>query len=69
MQAHHIPNVMQMAFQAKIGTEMAIFQAVQMIMRRQNGTVVLDLKFAYDTFHMDLLFERCAKVLPDHIPP
>ena len=28
---------------------------------------VLDLKSAYDTVRRDLLFERCAEVLPDHI--
>ena len=29
MQAHYVPNVMQMGFQAKLGTEMAISQTVQ----------------------------------------
>ena len=33
----------------------------------QKWTVVLDLKSTYDTVRRDLLFERCAKVLPDHI--
>ena len=33
----------------------------------QNWTAVLDLKSAYDTVRRDLLLERCAKVLPDHI--
>ena len=29
MKAHHVPNVMQMGFQATRGTEMAIAQSVQ----------------------------------------
>ena len=67
MQAHYVPNVMQMGFQAKLGTEMAIAQTVQALKGGQKWTAVLDLKSAYDTVRRDLLFERCAKVLPDHI--
>ena len=67
MQAHCFPNVMQMGFQAKLGTEMAIAQTVQAMKGGQKWTAVLDLKSAYDTVRRDLLFERCAKVLPDHI--
>ena len=67
MQAHYVPNVMQMGFHAKLGTEMAIAQTVQAMKGGQKWTAVLDLKSAYDTVHRDLLFERCAMVLPDHI--
>ena len=66
-QAHYVSNVMQMGFQAKLGTEMAIAQTVQAMMGGQKWTAVLDLKSAYNTVRRDLLFERCAKVLPDHI--
>ena len=68
MQAHYAPNVMQMGFQAKLGTEMAIAQkTVQAMKGGKKWTAVLDLKSAYDTVRRDLLFERCAKVLPDRI--
>ena len=60
MQAHYVPNVMQMRFQAKLGPEMAIAQTVQTMNGRQKWTAVLDLKYAYDTVRRDLLFERCA---------
>ena len=46
---------------------MAMAQTVQAMKGGQKGTAVLDLKSAYDTVRRDLLFERCAKVLPDHI--
>ena len=46
---------------------MAIAQTVQAMKGGQKWTAVLDLKSAYDTVHRDLLLERCAKVLPDHI--
>ena len=67
MQAHYVPNVMQMGFQAKLGTEMAIAQTVQAMTGGQKWTAVLDLKSVYHTVRRDLLLERCAKVLPDHI--
>ena len=67
MQAHYAPNVIQMGFQAKLGTEMAIAQTVRAMKGGQKWTAVLDLKSAYDTVRRDLLFERCAKVLPHHI--
>ena len=56
-----------MGFQAKLGTEMAIAQTVQALNGRQKWTAVLDIKSAYETVRRDLLFEICAKVLPDHI--
>ena len=67
MQAHFVPNVMQMGFQAKLGTEMAIARTVHVMKGGQQWTAVPDLKSAYDTVRRDLLFERCANVLPDHI--
>ena len=56
MQAHYVPNVMQMGFQAKLGTEMAIAQTVQALKGGQKWTAVLDLKSAYDTVRRDLFF-------------
>ena len=56
-----------MGFQAELGTETAIDQTAQAMEGRQKRTEVLDLKSAYDTVRRDQLFERCAKVLPDHI--
>ena len=67
MQAHYVPNAMQMGFPAKLGTEMAIAQTVQAMKGGQKWIVVLDLKSAYDTVRRDLLFERCTNVLPDQI--
>ena len=67
MYAHYVPNVMQMGFQAKLATEMAMAQTIQAMKGGQKWTAVLDLKSAYDTVCRDLLFERCANVLPDHI--
>ena len=46
---------------------MAIAQTVQAMKGGQKWTAVLDLKSAYDRVRRDLLFERCAKILPDHI--
>ena len=46
---------------------MAIAQTVQALKGGQKWTAVLDLESAYDTVRRDLLFERRAKVLPDHI--
>ena len=37
MQAHYVPNVMQMGFQAKLGTEMAIAQTVQALNGDRSG--------------------------------
>ena len=67
MHAHYVPNVMQMGFQAKLGTEVAIIaQTVQTMKGGQKWTAVLDLKSAYDAVRRDLIFERCAKVQPNH---
>ena len=66
VQAHYVPNAMQMGFQAKMGTKMAIAQTVQAMKGGQKWTAVRDLTSPYDTVRRDLLFERCAKVLPGH---
>ena len=67
MQAHYVPNVMQICFQARLGTEMAVARTVQTMKGGQKWTAVLDLNSACDTVRRELLFERCARVLPDHI--
>ena len=67
MQAYFVFNVMQMGFQAKLGTEISKAQTVQALKGGQKWRTVLDLKSAYDTVRRDLQFERCAKVLPDQI--
>ena len=63
-QAHYAPNVVQIGFQAKLGTEMAIAQTVQAMKRGQSGQQFSILN--KDTVRRDLLFERSAKVLLDH---
>ena len=64
IQSHFTPNVMQMGFHAKLGTEMAIAQTEHAITGGRKWIAVLDLRSAYDTVRRDLLIERCRKVVP-----
>ena len=64
VQTVFIPSSMQLGFQRKLGTEMAIVQTIATMKRGNTGTAVLVLKAAYDSVPRDKLIHLCAKKLP-----
>ena len=67
VQTVFIPSSMQLGYQRKLGTEMAIVQAIATIKGGNAWAAVVDLKAAYDSVPRDKLFHMCAKKFPPNM--
>ena len=67
VQTVFIPRSMQLGFQRKLGTEMAIVQTIATMMGGNTWAAVLDLKAAYDSVPQDKLIHMCDKKLPPNM--